>query len=171
MHTGGYSVYCTDLTGPKVRLADDYRANQLWGPQIYVHVCFPTQGADIVSRLTATQMDPAAAETLLMTLPWGLVTVFQDTKQPDNTKMSIATSMTFWPQPSQVRLEHYFVGEMVHPSQIKPNTTYLCRMDHVDMNNQPPPAPQPRSKKNKEAATVAKRASPQKVKILSVSSC
>jgi hypothetical protein len=113
-------------------------------------------------------MDPAAAEALLMTLPWGHVTLFQDTKQPDNTKMSIATSLTFWPQPPHVRLEHYFVGEMVPSSQIKPNTTYLCRMDHVDMNSQPPPAPQPRSKRNKE---VAKRASPQKVKILSVSSC
>ena len=119
----------------------------------------------MVNRLTATQMDPVAAETVLMALPWERTT-FQDTKLFEDSKISIAKSKTFWPEPATVRAEHWFIGEMWPHWQIKPNTTYLCRIDHVDVNDKP------WAKIRKEALlTGGKRGSPQKVKILSVSSC
>ena len=71
---------------------------------------YAPQGAEVVANLTATQMDPAAAEAYLMTLRWERTT-FQDTKLLKGG-YSIAKSTTYWPEPKEMRPEHKFFGEM-----------------------------------------------------------
>jgi hypothetical protein len=129
------------------------------------------KGAGVVANLTSTNMDTGAAEAVLASLPWER-TVYQDTRdtvrqahgpslQSLGELYSMARSVNFFREPAVLTAEDFASGQMWPQYQMKPNTTYLCRVEHVDSNE-------------KTWETMREggfRLLPQKVKLLSVSAC
>jgi hypothetical protein len=144
-HIGGFTLQFVELSGAK--------------------------GAGVVANLTSTNMDTGAAEAVLASLPWER-TVYQDTRdtvrqahgpslQSLGELYSMARSVNFFREPAVLTAEDFAIGQMWPQYQMKPNTTYLCRVEHVDSNE-------------KTWETMREggfRPLPQKVKLLSVSAC
>jgi hypothetical protein len=136
-HTGGFTIQIVELSG--------------------------ATGAAIVANLTATAMDPIAAEAVLASLPWERTT-YQDTKILGE-RYSMAKSVNFFPEPPVLNAESFVFGEMWPTWQIKANTSYLYRIEHVDSNIKAWEDMRDRKWNG------GFRAQPQKVKLLSFSSC
>ena len=108
-------------------------------------------------------MDPVAAEAVLASLPWERTT-YQDTKILGE-RYSMAKSVNFFPEPPVLNAESFVFGEMWPTWQIKANTSYLYRIEHVDSNIKAWEDMRDRKWNG------GFRAQPQKVKLLSFSSC
>jgi hypothetical protein len=137
-HTGGFTIEIVELSG--------------------------ATGAVIVANLTATAMDPAAAEAVLASLPWQRTT-YQDTKIVYGERYSVSKIVNFSPEPPVLNAESFAFGEMWPMAQMKENTSYLYRVEHVDSNIK---GWEDIRSRNLNGGF---RELPQKVKLLSFSSC